>query len=357
MPLVDWNLAHADAGLRFQLVERHPWSFSTLGFELGAAQLLIATPPVLVAAAIAAWRLRDRAHDSRRWLALVGGVLVLGFVLLGFFADRERTSVHWTLQGWLVLAPLAAAVIAGWRRAWRMLAWAVLAVALASVLGYYTLAATPLRAQLAGSKPYPGNFAGWPELAAAVRAELATMPPGTRLLAGNFKLGAQLGFALGDPDIAVLEHPLNGKHGRAPQLALWGLQRDALQAAGSVPTLLVIAPGDVPYRELLAHYHALCRQVGPLPAPRGVLVDHGAQRFLLFRLPAHRAGGACVTPAMAWIDVPAIGARVATTFDARGWAFKDGVGLDAVELLLDGQPVARARHGDCLLYTSPSPRD
>ena len=48
-------------------------------------------------------------------------------------------------------------------------------------------------------------------------------------------------IALDDADIVVLDHPLNHKHGRAPQLRLWGLQSDGARAA---PTLLVVAAGS-----------------------------------------------------------------------------------------------------------------
>ena len=50
-------------------------------------------------------------------------------------------------------------------------------------------------------------------------------------------------------------------------------------------------------------------------------------------------------PAMAWFDTPVSGAGVGRTFEAAGWAFKDGVGLKRVEVLLDGKPVATARYG------------
>ena len=33
-------------------------------------------------------------------------------------------------------------------------------------------------------------------------------------------------------------------------------------------------------------------------------------------------------------------------FDVAGWAFKDGVGLRGVEVLLDGRVVAQARYGE-----------
>ena len=347
LPLLQWNLAHADAGLRFQLVDRHPWTFSSEGLALGAAQVLVATPLLAVAATLGAWRARHDAQPGRRWLALAGGILVAGFLLLGFFADRERTSFHWTLQGWLALLPLAAAMLAGWSRGWRIATWSMLVLGVLLALGYHAAAAMPkARSALIGSKAYPVNFIGWPELAQAVREELAAMPPQAQVLAGDFKLGAQLGFALRDPRIAVLEHPLNAKHGRAPQLALWGLARPRLAADAGTPKLLVVAPDDVRYRDLLAHYHQLCTQVGPSPPPRTVLVDHGAQRFLLMRLPPTRGQGACVTPAMAWIDAPASGARVPRRFQVRGWAFKDGAGIARVDVTLDGRVVAQARYGE-----------
>jgi 4-amino-4-deoxy-L-arabinose transferase-like glycosyltransferase len=347
LPLLWWNLHNADAGLRFQLVDRHPWSFSGEGIRLGRMQLLLATPLLLVAMAVAAWRGWRDTRPAARYLAVSGAMIVLGFLALGFFADRERVGFHWPLPGYLALLPLLPAVLARWHRAWRVATWATASLGLFAVLGYYVLASVPaLRAQAASRNFHPTNFAGWNELAEAVRARLASMPPGTRLLAGNFKIGAELGFALGDADIAVLEHPLNAKHGRAPQLALWGLAHASRASLGHGPLLLVASANDVAFRDLLAHYHALCAQVGPLPPPQVLNIDHGRQRFLLFALDGAMRDGACTAPALAFVDAPASNATVASTFEVAGWAFKEGVGLRAVEILLDGRVVARARYGE-----------
>jgi 4-amino-4-deoxy-L-arabinose transferase-like glycosyltransferase len=344
-PLLFWNLDNAEAGLRFQLIDRHPWTFQLQGAWFLVIQSLLVTPLLFAALAWAAWRERVAIPVARRYFAFLGGLVLLGFLVLGFFADVDRVSFHWPLPGYLALLPLLPAVLAAWPGWLRIATWSTAALGLAAVLGYYVAVSIPeLRARSAAEKWYPYNFAGWDRLAVAVRAQLAAMPPGTRLVAGNFKVGAELGFALGRHDIPVLDHELNARHGRAPQLRLWGLEVSDRAGFGDPPVLLVLAPGDVRYRDLLRRYHRVCEIAGPLPAPRTVQVDHGRQRFLLMPI-LERLEGPCTLPAMAWIDVPAAGARVGRRFEASGWAFKDGVGLERVEVTLDGRVVAQAEYG------------
>jgi 4-amino-4-deoxy-L-arabinose transferase-like glycosyltransferase len=347
-PLIAWNLENAEAGLRFQLVDRHPWAFHTDGAWFVAIQMLLVTPLLLGALGVGAWRNLAASAAPRRLIALTGAWIVLGFFVLGFFADTERVSFHWPLPGFVLLLPLLPGVLARWRPLWRRMTYVLAAAGLLAMLGYYAAVSVPaLRERTAAEKWYPGNFAGWERLAAAVREMRAGMPDNTWIVADNFKIGSELGFAMRDPSIQVLDHPLNRKHGRAPQLALWGLHSDGRADWGETPVLLVVGASEVPYRDLLARYHWLCEQVGPLPAPRVVNVDHGRQRFVLFALPAAApaADAPCTAPAMAWFDAPLSGATVRDTLSVAGWAFKDGVGLARVEVLVDGRVVAEARYG------------
>lgn len=342
-PLLAWNLEYADAGLRFQLLDRHPWSFHGDGFRFVVVQAAMATPLLfwaMLVVCLRGMRGDDSADAAWRYFALLGAVSTLGFFVLGFFADNERVSFHWPLPGYLALLVVVPLLLREWSPARRRATWGLAALGAVLMLGYYVAVSLPgLRLQVAGSKYYPENFAGWSALATEVRDVQAALPEGTVMLADNFKTGAELGFALGEADIPVLDHPLNRKHGRAPQLQLWGLHHDGARDA---PTLLVVGATDVKFSALLAHYQQLCRIVGPLPPPRVVNIDHGARRFLLFALPAEREQGECITPVVANIDVPAAGARVDRRFRVGGWAVKDVVGVAKVEVLLDGRVVAVA---------------
>ena len=345
-PLLAWNLGNAEAGLRFQLIDRHPWAFHANGIWFVLIQALLVTPLLFATLALAAWSHRRDDNLVARYFAWLGALIVLGFFGLGFFADTERVSFHWPLPGYVALLPLLPSVLLPWPRWLRVSTTALAALGLIGMLGYYAAVSMPsIRAQTAAAKWYPNNFAGWTPLARAVRELRATMPPDTRIVADDFKVGAELGFALDDPYIAVLPHPLNRKHGRAPQLKLWGLDVQGRSGLGTQPALLVVGVSEVEYKNLLRQYHALCAQVGPLPPPHVVNVDHGSQRFLLFALGRTIAPGPCTTPAMAWFDRPEADARVGRSFDVSGWAFKDGVGLDRVEVMLDGQVVAQAQYG------------
>jgi 4-amino-4-deoxy-L-arabinose transferase-like glycosyltransferase len=350
VPLLAWNLAHAEAGWRFQFIDRHPWHWHADGGWFVPIQAMLVTPLVfvgLLAAGIGALRARASAA-LQGWLAMTGLGYVAVFFVLGFFADSERVSFHWPLPGWLALVPLLAAWLPRWWRSLRVLLWlSLLLAALASLAGLGVLGLPALRERALAlgwlpARAYPDNFIGWTTLADAVRDELARMPPGTRLLADDFKLGAELGFALDDPRITVLPNPLNDAHGRSPQLALWGLL-DVAPGAGT--RLLVLNAGGSKLRALLPRYHALCRLFGPLPPPHVVALDHGQRRLLLLPLPAAPGHGACTTPAIAWLDAPAADARVRGDLRLRGWAIKDGVGLSGVDVTLDGRVVAQARYG------------
>lgn len=347
VPLLAWNIENAEAGLRFQLVDRHPWAWHLDGVTFAVVQAFFVTPLLFVALLWAAWSHCRDPRQGVRLLAISGALVVLGFFALGFFADTERVSFHWPLPGYLALLPLLPLVLARWPRWLRAATWTVAVAGFALISSYYFAVSQPaFRQHPALAKWYPSNFAGWDVLATEVKAMRATMPADTLIVADNFKIGAELGFALDDPSILVFEHPLNTHHGRAPQLQLWGLQTPGREAWGQRPVLMVISSTDVKFAALQQHYQHLCEHAGALPVAKVVNVDHGAQRFLLVRLDEPAApDAACATPVLAHIDRPGPMDVVGGRFQVEGWAVKDVVGVAAVTVTLDGRPVAEAEYG------------
>src|SRR3546814_8014675 len=97
--------------------------------------------------------------DGHLYLPWLGGHVVLGFFVLGFFADTQRVSFHWPLPGYLALLPPLPVVLAGWAPWLRRIPWAFAACGLVVVLGYYAAVSVPsLRAQSAALKWYPSTL-------------------------------------------------------------------------------------------------------------------------------------------------------------------------------------------------------
>ncbi|HMB56027.1 MAG TPA: glycosyltransferase family 39 protein [Arenimonas sp.] len=348
LPLLLWNFDHAGAGLRFQLLDRNPWSFHGDGLLWLLIQCVVVTPLLFVFLSQALVKLPDawRRDPDGPWGLLlgIGSVSVFGYFLLGFFADHERVSFHWPLSGWLVLIIAMVGLDLPQTRGWRIATVAIAGLALSATVFWLALATDAgARLQLADTKLYPQDFSGAQEIADAVRA--LDMPSGSRLVADNFELAAQLAFALHRSDVLVLDHPHNHKHGRAPQLQLWGLQWTPAMRASDAPTWLIVEDTGLPLRQRLTSYHRTCEQIGALPVVRVLNVDRGQKRFLVYRLPPVSANGHCVAPALAWIDTPTPKQRVAADFIISGWAFKDGAGLASVDITIDGRTIAEANYG------------
>jgi 4-amino-4-deoxy-L-arabinose transferase-like glycosyltransferase len=348
LPLIVWNWQNRGAGLSFQVVERHPWQFSPEGLLFIVVQAAIVSPVLwllLLWAARIAWRRRQADIDDDRWtIALVcAAVPLIGYFVLGFFADRERISLHWPLPAYLALVPVLATQWPTLRQRWRSFAVGLAVATQAGLLLWLMAAILPgWRMALVESKAYPAPFSGWNEVTAATRDALRDMPADTLLVADNFMLGAQLAFALYPRSVQTLAHAYDARHGRDRQLALWGL---GLESIPQRPALLVTGDRLNAPRDRLAAYHRLCERLGSLPSPQVLDVDRGRNRFLLYRLkPSDQPG--CVLPALAYVDSPTPGARVEGEFEVRGWAFKDGAGVARVDVLIDGVQVVQARYGE-----------
>ena len=287
LPLFIYNVNARGAGIAFQLVERNPWRFHADALVQPLEQAVACTPlawAVLMWALWQAWRRRGEAPFDV--VATVAGSFVVLYFVLGLFADDVRFRAHWPLPGYVLLCAVLPLLLAHTGHVWRRVALAGFVLAglgLLAGLGYLGLAASKDGARvLAGVKAFPSNFTGWRESGDAVRASLAE-ESSALIVADNFMLAAELRFELGGSRVVYsLDSPLNVKHGRAPQLAAWGIDEAGLAKRAGQRVLLVVDETSLREREKRDWLGSICSRVEiAVPVMRLDLFE-GRRRFALY---------------------------------------------------------------------------
>jgi hypothetical protein len=196
----------------------------------------------------------------------------------------------------------------------------------------------------------PDNLAGWNEIAAFAERERAAVGADAIAIAGDFLTGAEWAWQRrAESEPFVLDHPLNVKHGRAGQLAIWGRDEAGLRAASWSRGLLLVDDTAGRESEALPMYRALCARFGSVDFRRELALRDGKIRVLALAVTPGRdadASGRCALPPLAYVDAPAPGAAVGgETAGVSGWAIAEFVGIAKVELLADGAINGAATYG------------
>jgi 4-amino-4-deoxy-L-arabinose transferase-like glycosyltransferase len=292
IPTLWFNARHDWVGFGFQLVERHPWTFHVDALVQPVEQALVCTPLFYLLLLWAMWQVLRRARAGAPWdlLAVCAIVPIAAYFVFGCFADDIRFRAHWPLPGYL---PLLIALPVLMRESFvtrrlRVIAcvtFAMLAFGNLIAYAYLVLAAVPGgAAALAHVKAFPEHWVGWSESAQQTRALLAQ--PRFRdavLVADNFMLAAELDFALnGELPVYALDQPINAKHGRAAQLAIWQRDETALRVLGPHEVLLIAEPTARRERERATWMQSLCVRVADLAPVASLDLYDGRKHFRWF---------------------------------------------------------------------------
>jgi hypothetical protein len=209
---------------------------------------------------------------------------IVVYFAAGLFADNQRFRLHWPLPGYLpLLAALPALLQTDGVRVWRVLAtWGAALALIVQLVGLFAL--YPRVEQWPSmARVVPMAFVGWKESADIAKAQLAAQP--ALLVADNFMMAAELDFQFdGMRPIYTLDHPLNVKYGRAPQVALWGMDETALRRDHpGAPVLLVVDEFAARGNERDAWMASLCGRIDALTPVRRLNLYEGRKRIAFFR--------------------------------------------------------------------------
>lgn len=356
-PVLLFNADHDWTALRFQLLERNPWQFQLSGFWIIPEQILVLTPAlagVLAAVFVMAWR----GRDQNAWdLLLPATSIALLYVLLGLFADNQRTRMHWPLPAYLPCLLMVPAVLHRWAQASalrRICARLALPLSVLGALCALSLlaaaASTSTRAQSMAAHVIGDSFRGWDGLAEVLAIQRRQQALPNRIIADNFLLGSQLDFALqGQIGVHVLEHPRNRKHGRQTQLSIWSRDQHALIQGDWATAWLFVEVSSRPIADQMTALRALCSQFSSVHWIDEVIEPDSNLRILVAHVGSLSAPdqGDCEIPVLARMDYPGPEQIVAANspMEISGWALADRVGVDRVSVWFDGQQLGVATLG------------
>ena len=371
VPVIWFNLTHNLASASFYLVERHPWTFQPAGLLHLGKQSALVTPPLYALLGVALWQMLGQARRGDSNAALLSSVALVNllvYLLLAPWTDASSTSIHWPLSGYfplLIFAPAALSSLFQWVRLRYGMSVARTVRLAIPVLGYcgslVALLAVgsqafqgPLQALL-GTGVLSNKMAGWREFAAHTDSLLQREYPDQSplLVTDNYYTAAQLRFAGIGTEVYTIDNDKAVRDGRRLQLALWKMDAAALTEAADRPILLVTEDSTltVPDTELVMS--TVCRVVGDLYYLSGLSLYEGDKRFSYYRsagivdrfTSSAYESHSCPYPAWAWLETPTPGSALSGSVPVTGWAFKEDLGIESVELMLDGTMITPLPYG------------
>ncbi|MEM7581901.1 MAG: glycosyltransferase family 39 protein [Acidobacteriota bacterium] len=254
IPAILYNVRNAFTPLRYYLTDRHGAQVDVNApLEHLAGQALLVTPLLYVAllATLASLVRRWRAGEDRAALLSLFAVVPLTVFLIASPFERSGVAtVHWPVPGYLALLPMLPGVLrefasggAAWRR-WVACAAPALAAALMTLV-LVELGTGWLR--LPGVRE---PFLGFEEVVEQTQQTLDELSPDHDgrwlVVADNYKLGGLLELALHrSAEVFVLDHRKNRQHGRAPQLAIWGVDETGLRRRNEQEAVVVIEVSQI----------------------------------------------------------------------------------------------------------------
>jgi hypothetical protein len=251
VPSAIFNARNDFSSVRFQFLERHLMSApGPKQWLLHPAEQALAVTPILYVVLLVALvdgLRRARRGDERAGLLVAFALVPIAvYFLASPVLGAALSHFHWLAPAYLplyVLLPRTLEDLAARGGRWRVLA--VAAPATAGVVAVAGVVAT--LAGWSALDPVLRPFRGWSETAAEVRARLAQAADGERpiVVADSYLEAAQIDFGLdGAADVYALDHPRNAGHGRAVQIALWGVDERGLKERAGRDALVVVEPSD-----------------------------------------------------------------------------------------------------------------
>ncbi len=371
IPILWFNLSNQLSSASFYLVERHPWEFQPLGLLHVFKQAGLVTPPLYLVFLFTIWALYQqslRRMDSAALLLCFAITNLSVYLVLAPWTDADSTSIHWPLSGYF---PLLIAVPAALRslheillrryskRSARQIIGAIpvigFAGTLVALLGVGSQAFQEPLQGIVGTGVLSNKMAGWREFGSHSGAILnrVSLPAEPLILTDNYYTAAQAEFAGLSRVTLTLDQDKAIRDGRITQLRLWNKSLDDLGQYEGQPALYITEDSTLEIDEKTALMDLACNASSELRYIDELKLFNGDKAFSYYYIDAlvdpNRSdpvrAAPCPYPIHAWLDLPVHDAELSGLTEIAGWAYNEDIGVDRVELLIDGERITTAEYG------------
>jgi len=367
-PIVSFNILNQLSSASFYFAERHPWEFQSEGLLHVFKQALVVTPPLYLVFGITLvylFRLAKKGDYRAKLFLCFSLVNLLVFFILAPWTDNDSTSIHWPLSGYfalLVFVPDSLRICYEWladrwgKHSAKKITFSVPIIGfIGTLIGLVGVGSQAFQTQLrpvVGDDVLSNKMAGWQEFAFSYNQVLSRHFDSSEVVAitDNYYTSAQLEFAGLATQTYNLDHDKAVEDGREAQYRIWQQDEASLYQVAGKAAIFITEDSTLTIPDKTEIIGLACTYLENLHFIEQLWLFGGAKRFTFYKTDAIRAEKAdetqnCPYPSQGWLQSPVEGDILngATLF--TGWVFNEGVGVDEVNLLIDGIKANRIEYG------------
>ncbi|MGB0560011.1 MAG: glycosyltransferase family 39 protein [Pseudohongiellaceae bacterium] len=370
MPILWFNFSYSFESAAFYFVDRHPWEFNSTGLLHIFEQALVSSPPMYLLFLTTIYLMigKVRTHSLPAALLLSFSLTnLIIYALLAPWSDSNSTTLHWPLSGYvplLVFLPESLRLIYNWfsnarkKRAAKLLVALIPAIGLCGTFGILLgigsqAFQTPLQ-KIFGEEILSTKMAGWKQFTEHTRQliiekNLSSFPT---IVTDNYYTAAQLEFAGIKGNIYTIDKSKALQDGRLRQYQIWDKHQNGLIQQVQKPALFITEDSVLSILEKHKVIEEMCMYsdelvfISELPLfDRAKTFSYYSTTNLLDPELKLTNNAPCPVPPRAWIDTPKANAILSGKVTVAGWAYNEHIGIESIEVMLDGQVVAKANYG------------
>ena len=370
MPILWFNFSYSFESAAFYFVDRHPWEFDSAGLLHIFEQALVSSPPMYLLFLTTIYLMigKVRTHSLPAALLLSFSVTnLIIYAVLAPWSDSNSTTLHWPLSGYvplLVFLPESLRLFYNWfsnarqKRAARLLAALIPAIGLCGTFGILLgigsqAFQTPLQ-KIFGEEILSTKMAGWKQFTEHTKQliidkNLNNFPT---IVTDNYYTAAQLEYAGVEGNIYTLDKSKALQDGRLRQYQIWDKHQNGLIQHVQKPALFITEDSVLSIPEKHKVIEEMCLYSDELVFVSELALFGRAKTFSYYSTtnlldPEKKitSSAPCPVPPRAWIDTPQADAILSGKVTIAGWAYNEHMGIESIDILLDGQVVAKANYG------------